>query len=50
MPLNLETRLELVKLYYGNNENAAATIRAYKKMKAMRNDPFPLSTLTRLIK
>ena len=50
MPLDLETRLELVKLYYKNNENAAATMRAYKKIKAMRKNPFPLSTLTRLIK
>ena len=45
----METRLELVKLYYGNNGNAAATMRAYKNKKAMRKDPFPLFTLTRLI-
>ena len=49
MRLNLETRLELGKLYYGNNGNAAATMRAYKKKKAMRKDQFPLSTFTQLI-
>ena len=35
MPLDLETRQDLVKLYYKNNENEAATMRAYKKIKAM---------------
>ena len=49
MRLNLETRLGLVKLYYGNNGNAAATMRACKKKKAMRKDQFPLSTFTQLI-
>ena len=50
MPLDLETRLELVKLYQKNNENEVATTRAYRKIKAMRKNPFPLTTLTRLIK
>lgn len=47
--LELDTRLELVKLYYSNHESAAATLRAYKSKHSLRRDPFPLSTITRLV-
>lgn len=49
MPLDLETRLELVKLYYANGESPSATLRAFKRKKLLHNDPFPVSTISRLI-
>lgn len=47
--LDLDTRLELVKIYYSNNESASATLRAFKTKFSLRKDPFPISTITRLI-
>ena len=47
--LDLDTRLELVKLYYTNNESASATLRAFKTKFSLRKDPFPISTITRLV-
>jgi hypothetical protein len=49
MSLDLDTRLELIKLYYANNECATSTLRAYKTRHELHNDPFPLSTITRLV-
>lgn len=49
MSLDLDTRLELIKLYYANQECVVSTLRAYKQRHELRNDPFPLSTITRLV-
>lgn len=47
--MDLETRLTLVKLFYSNNESPTATLRAYKRMMSLHNDPFPPSTISRLM-
>lgn len=46
--ISLDCRLELVKLYYGNYENATATMKSYKTRDNLKWDHIK-STITRLI-
>lgn len=50
MSLDLNARLELVQLFYKNGESPKATLRAYKRIHGLRKDPFPPSSISRLIK
>jgi hypothetical protein len=48
--MDLPTRLEIVKLFYASGESPVETLRAYKARHSLHKDPFPLSTITRLVK
>jgi len=47
--MDLDTRLEIVKLFYKNNENATATLRAFKTAHGLRHDPFTSKSISNLI-
>lgn len=47
--MDLKTRTLLIKLFYENGSSAAATLRAFKTLKNLHDDPFPRSTITRLV-
>ena len=49
MSIDLDTRLELVKLYYGSGQSAIATLRAYKAKHKMKHDPFSATSISPLI-
>ena len=50
LDMDANTRLELVELLYANGKSPTAAMRAYKKQHGLRNNPFTLNTLMRLIK
>ena len=47
--MDLETRIELVELFFSNGKSASAALRLYKSIYGCRRDPFSVSTITRLI-
>ena len=47
--MDLPTRLEIVQLYYANNNSPSATLRAYKTKFQLRNDPFTQMAIIKLI-
>lgn len=49
MSLDLETRLDIVKLYYRHGESATAALRAYKTVHHLHKDPFSVQAITNLI-
>ena len=49
MSLDLDTRLELVKLYYKLGSSPGAALRAYKTVHKLHDDPFSATTISRLI-
>ncbi|KAA3669773.1 uncharacterized protein DEA37_0011453 [Paragonimus westermani] len=50
MSLDLETKLEIVQLYYRNGDSLTACLRAYKKKHKLHNDPFSIAAIQRVIK
>lgn len=46
MSIDCETVLQLLKLYYKNDESGTATLRAYKNMNKLHSDPFSAQTIT----
>ena len=48
--MELQQRIECVRLYYSNNFSPAVTLRAYKTAHGLRTDPFSATTISRLIK
>ena len=47
--MDLDTRLEIVKLFYKNDENVTSTLRAYKTLHKLHRDPFSTNTIKNLI-
>lgn len=47
--MDLETRIELVELYFSNDKSASAALRAYKVIHGCHRDPFSVSTISRLV-
>jgi len=47
--MKLEEKHELVKYYYQSGESYAATLRKFKTVNKLIDDPFPVSTVRRLI-
>ena len=47
--MDLETRIQLVELYFANGNSASAALRAYKVSHGYHRDPFSASTISRLI-
>ena len=49
MVLDLDTRLELIKLFYKNNESPISTLRAYMRAHNMKKEPFSVQSISRLV-
>lgn len=49
MKMDLQMRISIVELYYQNGCSPSATVRAYKKLHNIHNDPFSASTVNKLI-
>ena len=49
MSLDLDTRLELIKLYYKYSDSSGAALRAYKAAHGLHKDPFHISTISRSV-
>ena len=47
--MDLETSLEIVKLYYANGESGVATLRAYKQKHKLHRDPFTVQSVRYLV-
>lgn len=47
--MDVNTRIEIVKLYYSHGESTTAALRGYKTKHGLIKDPFTVSTITRLI-
>ena len=47
--IDLDTRLELIKLYYKCGDSSGAALRAYKAAHGLHKDPFHISTISRLV-
>jgi transposase len=47
--MDLKTRITLVRLYYENGSSAAAALRKFKTLHGYHNDPFPASSVQRLV-
>lgn len=50
MPLNKKERALIVKLFYQNESNASAALRAYRRMKNLRRGPMSSSAVQRMIR
>ncbi len=49
MPIDIDTKLELVQLFYRNGDSLSNCMRAFKKKHNLRNDPFTLTAIKRVI-
>lgn len=47
--MDLQTRIELIELYFENGRSGSATLRAFKTAHNCHRDPFSVSTILRLI-
>ena len=47
--MDLPTRLRVIQLYYANSSSPIATLRAYKREKNLRNDPFSVQSVINLV-
>ena len=47
--MNLDDRLDVVKLFYKSGESATLTLRAFKKLRNLKKDPFSTTAITNLI-
>ena len=50
MGLYKDSRTLLVKLFYQNNNNSAAALREYRRIKGMRKDPLSVPGLKNMIR
>ena len=47
--INLDDRLDVVKLFYKSGESATLTLRAFKKLRNLKKDPHSTTAITNLI-